>query len=372
MPEQPKLEPFDLSPGLLEYYSSQAEIMLAQYENINRLLGPTDHWSKPGEFCEILFRDFLRKFLPPSLSADMGFAYGRTILGKEDIHSPEIDILIHDTEKHRPIFRMGDFVIVKPEAVRGVIQVKKALTPTQVRRGIANIVKTKLLLHRVWKGKEDWQRTEFSRRIFSAVIGFEQDMSKSQKGDKTANDIMSYKSCLLHWYQVQQREYKSWVLPSFIGSLQGLILLGIAPLWYRVYESHYAKANHRKENVFTQILLHAFLHILRHEEDEMPPFALPEDLNHISQFTVPEMISVIANADSTITIDYSDGTYKLLQRHPNQAALQPNAKPHLIQNENGEFETTEHLMAESNTHWIVVQSGDARVHYGALHNPPPR
>jgi hypothetical protein len=128
-PPPPAAAPgFDLTPGLLEYYSSQAELMLSQYENINRLLGPTHDWTHPGDFCEILFRDFLRKFLPPSLSADKGFFYGRATIKGEDIHCPEIDILIHDTQQFRPLFRIGDFVIVQPQAVRGMIQVKRILT----------------------------------------------------------------------------------------------------------------------------------------------------------------------------------------------------------------------------------------------------
>jgi len=36
---EPQTPSFDLAPGLLDYYSSQAELMLAQFENIVRLLG---------------------------------------------------------------------------------------------------------------------------------------------------------------------------------------------------------------------------------------------------------------------------------------------------------------------------------------------
>lgn len=135
-PNTPPTPLFNLGPGLLKYYSTQAELMLAQYENINRLLGPTDDWTHPGDFCEILFRDFLRKFLPPNLSADKGFFYGRATLEGEDTHCPEIDILIHDTQTYRPIFRMGDFVIVQPQAVRGMIQVKRTFSQTQVKKGV--------------------------------------------------------------------------------------------------------------------------------------------------------------------------------------------------------------------------------------------
>jgi len=65
-------------PGLVEYYASQANVMLSQYKNINLLLGHTHDWQHPGELCEILLRDFLRRFLPTVYSVDKGFIYGRT------------------------------------------------------------------------------------------------------------------------------------------------------------------------------------------------------------------------------------------------------------------------------------------------------
>jgi hypothetical protein len=80
MSDNPQLDPFNLAPGLIDYYSSQAELMLAQFENINRLLGPTTDWTHPGDLCEILLRDFLRRFLPPSLSVDKGYFYGRSTM----------------------------------------------------------------------------------------------------------------------------------------------------------------------------------------------------------------------------------------------------------------------------------------------------
>ena len=63
--------------GLIDYYASQAELMLVQYRNINQLLGLTNDWSHPGTHCEVLLRDMIRKSLPLNLSADKGYIYGR-------------------------------------------------------------------------------------------------------------------------------------------------------------------------------------------------------------------------------------------------------------------------------------------------------
>ena len=44
--------PFDAG-GLLEFCSSQADAMLAQFRNINQLLSPTKDWKAPGTLCAI-------------------------------------------------------------------------------------------------------------------------------------------------------------------------------------------------------------------------------------------------------------------------------------------------------------------------------
>ena len=139
-----KTEPvFDLKPGLFEFYSSQAELMLAQYENIKRLLGPTTHGTPSGDLCEQLLREFLRKFLPSTVSVDKGYFYGRSILAGKDTHCPEIDILVHDSHTYAPLYRTGDFVIVQPQAVLAMIQVKLALNATEIEKGFKNVIPAK-------------------------------------------------------------------------------------------------------------------------------------------------------------------------------------------------------------------------------------
>lgn len=67
----------DLSQGLIDFYSGQAAVMLAQYEDINRLLGDTDDWTHPGTHCKVLLRSFLRKHVLAGMSVDKGFVFGR-------------------------------------------------------------------------------------------------------------------------------------------------------------------------------------------------------------------------------------------------------------------------------------------------------
>jgi hypothetical protein len=67
----------DLSEGVMAFYATQAELMLSQYENIERLLGKTSDYTAPGTYCETLLRDFLRRYLLRGHVADKGFIFGR-------------------------------------------------------------------------------------------------------------------------------------------------------------------------------------------------------------------------------------------------------------------------------------------------------
>jgi hypothetical protein len=218
---------FDLASGLRDYYSSQADLMLAQFDNINQLLGPTTNWTHPGELCENLLRDFLRRFLPPSFAVDKGFVYGRAALEGEETHCPEIDILVHDCQEYRPLFRMGDFAIVQPQSVRAMIQVKRALTRGQINKGLRNVVQAKQhLLNVLWSGTDrrsrGWVNSGIPPRVFTAVIGFQ---------DRFGRDLSFYRERLLEWHkrhrtydQPNMIETNMYVLPAFVGSLQNFFL----------------------------------------------------------------------------------------------------------------------------------------------------
>jgi hypothetical protein len=271
-------DPFNLAPGLVKYYSSQATAMLSQYKNINRLLGPTKHWTHPGEFCEVLLRDFFRKFFPPQYSIDKGFVFGRTMLGDEDIHSPEIDIPIHDQSVCAPMFKMGHLVIVQAQAVRAMIQIKRKLTRKQMKNGAQNIARARQHFIKVIRSETG---TEPPPVIFSAVVGFGHEAVKAEE----------YKALLLELYN----EYKAYdvpgkmptgmyVLPNFIGSLTGTFvsLAGAYNLQNPQYvfgASHHGSGQD-KVNVMIQALLWQCGHLIHNYNHPGPlqPHCFPSDM----------------------------------------------------------------------------------------------
>jgi hypothetical protein len=288
-PQIPPDGTVNLAPGLASYYSSQAEAMLSQFQNINHLLGPTHDQTHPGTFCEVLLRDFLRRFLPTYLSVDKGYVFGRAVLQGKDIHCPEIDILIHDTHTYAPLFRMGDFVIVQPEAVKAIIQVKKTLTNPEVERGLKNVIHAKAFA--VNRQRENNYSPE--RAIFTAVVGF-------QRGPTEKNGTF-YKNALVDW----EKKFPSptakdgmietglWMLPDFIGSIVSCFLFRPGEQSQRVesnklicpYVAYHSK--HNGKNIAIQFLLAATLRAVVWPR-KTGVFAFPQNVRHIASFEIPD------------------------------------------------------------------------------------
>ncbi|MFQ5963462.1 MAG: DUF6602 domain-containing protein [Candidatus Scalinduaceae bacterium] len=78
------------------------------------------HWLSDGEWKESVIRTMLRRHFPTSIGIGSGF------IVSEGKPSTQIDILLYDNSKP-VLFQEGNFVILTPDAVRGVIEVKTKL-----------------------------------------------------------------------------------------------------------------------------------------------------------------------------------------------------------------------------------------------------
>ena len=202
----PNSPPYSLPAALFGYYSSQAKVMLDQYKNINQLLGPTNDWTPSGTLCEVLIRDLIRCVLPRRYSADKGFILGRRKKDNKEIHSPEIDLLIHNSLDYSPVYRLEDFVIVLPYAVKGVIQVKQTLNGGQLKDAIDNLVGAKEHL----KASSSVHTPIKYEDIFSAAIFFGDKLKG--RGGKVSR---TYESTIRALNNVERGLW-----PHFLGSLE--------------------------------------------------------------------------------------------------------------------------------------------------------
>jgi hypothetical protein len=265
--------------GLFDFYASQAEIMLAQYENIVQLLGPTDDWTAPGTHCEVLLRDFLRRNLPSTFSVDKGFIYGRREVDGVSKHCPEIDILIHDTSLYRPAFRLEDFVIVQPEAVRGIIQVKRTLTAAQLGNAVRNVVEAKRFVRDC-----KTQPSVPLDQVFSAAVFFEDDISVPQ--NKPVSD--TYKNQIVAHFS----EFKDgFTMPNYVGSLKHLSLLFFGlnrqEMAYGVYNSVHKEKNAGLQGFLVQLSKAVLPHGMQ------PRFQFPDDYRNIDHFVFYRRMKVL-------------------------------------------------------------------------------
>jgi hypothetical protein len=181
--------------NLARYHSADIEALLQRYRQVENLIGLQHHSPSEGNHCELLLSDYLRRILPSHYSVDTGFIRGNPIQapsGDTIVASPQIDILIHNSQEFSPIYRMGNLVVVVPESVFGVIEVKKQITSGQLKDALSNIAKAMevLMPHRI--------RT--TSQIFTAVVGFDSDMEIDSDTYKNrlneVMDIYGYPACL--------------------------------------------------------------------------------------------------------------------------------------------------------------------------------
>lgn len=277
--------------GILRFYSSEAEALLAQYRRIDFLLGPHSHdHLHGGTLCEVLLRDYFRRVLLPWMGVDKGFVYGRSEDGNNAESSPEIDILVHDQQAYRPIFRMDDFVVVQPEAVLGIIQVKKRLNTegrNPLREGLRNVMCAKRhVLTQLLRRQATHQIIERRcGRLISAVVGFD--------GRTTARTYWQHLDQLLaqhadfteRFIRIQGNIY---ALPQFVGSLAGRFCLrsrfNANAVTYRCFPSSFGG-----NNVAVQMLADISASLIwgdSMDRSRHPPFQYPTGFQHESEHVI--------------------------------------------------------------------------------------
>ena len=104
---------------LSEYYRLSVEELHNKLLQIRQFV--KNHNLTIGLFAEEILRDFLRQTLPQKVNISQGFIMG------ENTISPQCDIIIYDSYNYAPIFRTSTSVIVQPESVIAVIEVKTSI-----------------------------------------------------------------------------------------------------------------------------------------------------------------------------------------------------------------------------------------------------
>lgn len=106
------------------------------------------HDASLGRYKENLLTACIRDLLPSRFAVGNGFVMfpkpgivenpgrGRRLVTEDHEISKQLDIIVYDSSRYPCVFRDGDFVILRPESVRAVIEVKGILNPEEVDNSV--------------------------------------------------------------------------------------------------------------------------------------------------------------------------------------------------------------------------------------------
>lgn len=133
-----------------DYNAFHESVTEELYSVKDRIRSLVNHWPTDGESKEVALRSVLRRHLPASVIVGRGFV----VTPNES--STQIDVLIVDSNKPT-LFREGDLLIVTPDAVLAVIEVKTELsTRADVARAIEKLSKIEDMCRDVTRRDSVW------------------------------------------------------------------------------------------------------------------------------------------------------------------------------------------------------------------------
>lgn len=144
--------------GELMYQQSIAAEFIAIKDRV-RFFIDDNHWGEDGRYKEVILINYLKRILPNSVSVGTGFVKNN---GGELTN--QIDIIIYK-EQYPKLFSEGDFVILMPESVIGIIEVKSTST-TSVLTSKKNDLS-------VIKKAEENGKIIGNRKIFNGIFAYD-------------------------------------------------------------------------------------------------------------------------------------------------------------------------------------------------------
>jgi hypothetical protein len=126
-----------------QYYSNVQHRVLVERDIIRSLLKDPQII---GDYYEAIIREAVKESISESFAVRRG-----VIIADSGETSRECDIIIYSAAEYGPLFLSGDIVVLKPEAVRCVIQVKGTLNLENLKDAIANLEVVNRLRAGIWK-----------------------------------------------------------------------------------------------------------------------------------------------------------------------------------------------------------------------------
>jgi len=163
-----------------QFHISTGKELLAIKDRVRHLI---PHWGEDGRYKEAVLKNVIQRFLPAKFEIATGFVVKQTAHRGQHLSTKQIDLLVYDTD-FPILFKESDFVIVTPDAVRAIIEVKANLE----NQGLQKIIKKANQNGQfIYNGKTDL-RFPFFNSIFS-YEGFQMpNMETISNAINTADD----------------------------------------------------------------------------------------------------------------------------------------------------------------------------------------
>ncbi len=167
-----------------EFHKTTSYELLAVKNRVKNLI---NHWPEVGRHKEAVLKNIIRRFLPAQFEIGTGFVVKYNEELDEHEVSRQIDLIIYNII-NPVLFKEGDFVIVTPDAVYAIIEVKTNLE----NNNLESIIKTanengKFVFHNkvnypFFNGIFSYEgysngpiRENFERAINNSVVGMENE-----------------------------------------------------------------------------------------------------------------------------------------------------------------------------------------------------
>ncbi|MGB7604124.1 MAG: DUF6602 domain-containing protein [Lutisporaceae bacterium] len=152
-------------PSILQYQQSIASEFMALKDRV-RFFIEDAHWGEDGRYKELILSDYIKGIVPNGVAVGTGF-----VRNAEGELTSQLDIVIYK-ENYPTLFQKGDFVVLMPESVIGIIEVKSKTTHNSLALHNRNTDYGSTIQKCDRNG-----RIIGNRDIFNGIFGYETDIS---------------------------------------------------------------------------------------------------------------------------------------------------------------------------------------------------
>lgn len=167
------------TPNLTDLASLVGEQFAAKLNVLEKAIGDV-HFPSLGNYKERLLADLLKTVVPKQFEVATGFV----LFPSEEDHSSisqfrdrlnssgfvpskQCDVIIFDSFNYPVVFRDGGFVVVRPEAVRAVIEVKSTLSSKELDSCINSLID----FGRKWRKTQLYYRSRYTKNLETDAPG---------------------------------------------------------------------------------------------------------------------------------------------------------------------------------------------------------